>query len=200
MGRRKLYSELSGEAIVHGLYTDNFIPESGMNSPYVKAGNIDIQPEEVVSVFGSEVWVKEAEARRDGKGDTPNRKGIYLGESREIPYGKKIAFIDYNEHTQMWIISGTQHRSNKHVRIVNNNMVLKSRPHEEVSALELEIQLDHSTKTTPVYEINEIHDKRLVNGDVEYKVSWKGYSKHHKTWEPIKNLTDYCSSDMVLDF
>ena len=39
MGRRKLYSELGGEAInIHGIYCDNFRPEAGVDSPYTKAG------------------------------------------------------------------------------------------------------------------------------------------------------------------
>ena len=51
-----------------------------------------------------------------------------------------------------------------------------------------------------MYEVDKIHDKRVVNGDVEYKVSWKGYSKNHKTWEPKNNLTEYGAIDLVLEY
>ena len=127
------------------------MPESGSNSPYVKAGNPEQDVNEIASIFGSECWVKEQEQRRLGKQDTPNRLAVYLGESRDVPKGKKIAYLDYDEHNQLWIISKTHHKASKHVRIVNNNMVLKSRKHEESTALELEKFLDTTTKVTPIY-------------------------------------------------
>ena len=66
VGRSNLYTELSGEAIIHGIYVDNFRPESDERSPYVKAGNPEVKPSEVAKIFGSECWVKEVEVRRQG--------------------------------------------------------------------------------------------------------------------------------------
>ena len=136
VGRRNLYSELGAEAMIHGIYMDNFRPEAGELSPYVKAGNINVEVEEVAQLFGSEAWVKEHEKRRDGKMDTVNRRAIYLGESRDIRFGKKVAFIDYHNSKNQWIISAPVHRASKNVQVVNGNMALKSKPHKDSSALE----------------------------------------------------------------
>ena len=93
VGRRKLYSELGAEAMIHGMYCDNFRPEAGVQSPYVKVGNIEVELEEVTHIFGSEAWVREAEERRAGKLDTPNRRAVYLGESELVQHGKKVPNI-----------------------------------------------------------------------------------------------------------
>ena len=133
VGRSNLYTELSGEAIIHGIYVDNFRPESDERSPYVKAGNPEVKPSEVAKIFGSECWVKEAEVRRQGgKKEPPNKQAIYLGPSRDVKHGVKVAFIDYNDKKQLWIISKVEHRALKNVRVVNGSMVLKTRPHKEV--------------------------------------------------------------------
>ena len=46
-------------------------------------------------------------------------------------------------------------------------MVLKSRPHPEANSMELEHILDKTTKITPIYEVDKIHDRRITNGDIE---------------------------------
>ena len=192
VGRRKLYSELGAEAMIHGMYCDNFRPEAGQESPYVKVGNIEVELEEVTHIFGSEAWVREEEERRSGKMDTPNRQAIYLGESELVQYGKKVAFIDYDEKKEVWIISPAVHRHSKNVQVMNGNMILKSKAHTPATALDIERHLDKvSGKEAPVYEVEKIHDKRFVSGEIEYRCSWKGYAKSHKTWEPKANLTEY---------
>ena len=50
---------------VHGLYVDNFLPETGNYLPYTKVGHPDIQPE--LPLFGSRALVWEAPERRQGK-------------------------------------------------------------------------------------------------------------------------------------
>ena len=149
-------------------------------------------PSEVAKLFGSECWVKEAEVRRQGgKKEPPNKHAIYLGPSRDVKHGVKVAFIDYNEKKQVWIISKTEHRALKNVSIINGSMVLKTKPHKEVPSAELEKHLDKTATKgaiAEVYEIYKIHDKRYVGGKAEYKCSWKGYNKNHKTWEPAQNL------------
>ena len=39
-----------------------------------------------------------------------------------------MAFIDYNDKKQLWILSKVEHRASKNVRVVNGSMVLKTRP------------------------------------------------------------------------
>ena len=40
------------------------------------------------------------------------------------------------------------------------------------------------------YFVDEIVDKRKVNGKIEYKVRWTGYDPCEATWEPIENLVN----------
>ena len=114
-----------------------------------------------------------------------------------------MAFIDYHSSKKQWIISPTAHRAIKHCTVVNGNMVLKSKQHKEVKAAELEKHLDKVTggsSEAEVYEVAKIHDRRVNNGDIEYRCSWKGYNKNHKTWEPMENLYEYGAGEMVTDF
>ena len=137
------------------------------------------------------------------KMDTPNRQAIYLGESELVQYGKKVAFIDYDEKKAVWTISPTVHRHSKNVQVMNGNVILKTKVHTEATALDLEIHLDKvNGKEAPVYEVEKIHDKRLVGGEVEYRCRWKGYAKSHKTWEPKAILTEYGlgAIDMVIAY
>ena len=167
----------------------------------MKVGNIEIELEDIVHIFGSKVCVREEEQRRDGKHDTPNRQAIYLGESNVVKHGKKVAFIDYDDYQQLWKIGPTQHRHSKNCQVMNGNMILKTKPHMEAPAMGLEKYLDNiHGKQAPVYEVDTMHDKRVLNGEVEYKVPWKGYDKHEKGWEPKENLTEFGAVDMVIDF
>jgi len=38
------------------------------------------------------------------------------------------------------------------------------------------------------YDVNEILDKRVRDGNVQYLIKWKGFSSLHNSWEPIENL------------
>jgi Chromo (CHRromatin Organisation MOdifier) domain/Integrase core domain len=40
------------------------------------------------------------------------------------------------------------------------------------------------------YEVDEILNKRITNGQAEYLVKWLGYDESEATWEPTRNL--YC--------
>ena len=52
----------------------------------------------------------------------------------------------------------------------------------------------------PVYVVDIVHDSRNRDGEKQYKVSWKGYAKTHKTWEPAAHLLEYGAKQMVEDF
>ena len=38
------------------------------------------------------------------------------------------------------------------------------------------------------YYVEEVLDKRIFNGKVEYLIKWEGWSQQDSTWEPIDNL------------
>ncbi|KAI6181422.1 Chromobox protein-like protein [Aphelenchoides besseyi] len=52
-------------------------------------------------------------------------------------------------------------------------------------------------KLSPVYVIERIVDKRIVNNNVEYLVKWKDYTSEDNTWEPIES---FVSKSIVKDF
>lgn len=47
------------------------------------------------------------------------------------------------------------------------------------------------------YFVEEILDKCLINGKIQYFLKWKDYSEEHNTWEPIENL--HCK-DLIKQF
>ena len=40
------------------------------------------------------------------------------------------------------------------------------------------------------YEVEQILDSRLYQGNLQYLVKWLGYTDEHNTWEPLSNLTN----------
>ena len=197
-GRRMLYTELKGESIEHGLFLDNFKPEAGDRSPIEKAGNPYVDITEHVNSFGSKCFFK-LPPKVTHKDDVRKLTGIYLGESKDTKDAKKVAAVDYDEVTQQWIIGPTQHVTG--VRVIEGDFILRTKPHKQMTAQQLEQELDQVFNTEPaVYEIDKIHDKRVKYGEEEYKVSWKGYAKSHKTWEPKRNLTDFGAIEALLEY
>lgn len=47
------------------------------------------------------------------------------------------------------------------------------------------------------YVVDQLLDKRIRNGKVEYLISWKGYGPEENTWEPKNNLD---CPDLVKEF
>ena len=39
-----------------------------------------------------------------------------------------------------------------------------------------------------LYEVEHIVAKRMVRGDVQYLIHWKGYDAKDDSWEPLSNL------------
>ncbi|KNZ74069.1 Chromobox like protein, partial [Termitomyces sp. J132] len=48
------------------------------------------------------------------------------------------------------------------------------------------------------YKVDQILDSRLVRGQPQYLVCWKGYGPEDDTWEPQKNLNR--APDKLQDF
>ena len=45
-------------------------------------------------------------------------------------------------------------------------------------------------KSSPVFSMEEILEKRIINGKAEYLISWEGYGPKENSWEPESNI--YC--------
>lgn len=48
---------------------------------------------------------------------------------------------------------------------------------------------DSNSGAEEEYIVENIIDKRIVKGKVEYKIKWEGYDMTENTWEPEENLT-----------
>jgi len=51
-----------------------------------------------------------------------------------------------------------------------------------------DIEMDEAGDQEPEYVVEDILDKRTVQGTVQYLLKWKGYSSDDNTWEPRANL------------
>ncbi len=48
------------------------------------------------------------------------------------------------------------------------------------------------------YNVEQIVDKQIDDGNVKYLVKWESFSSSENTWEPLENLKD--SMDLVTEF
>ncbi|CAG7815233.1 unnamed protein product, partial [Allacma fusca] len=49
---------------------------------------------------------------------------------------------------------------------------------------------NHTGGSEELYFVEEVKDKRVKNGRVEYLIKWLGYPASGNTWEPVENLLD----------
>jgi len=47
--------------------------------------------------------------------------------------------------------------------------------------------------------VEDVVDKRIRNGKIQYKLKWEGYEESENTWEPIEHLNEN-SADLVCNF
>ena len=49
--------------------------------------------------------------------------------------------------------------------------------------------MKQSVKRSKEWIVEQIIDKRINKGKVEYLLKWQGFNDDHNTWEPISNLS-----------
>ena len=202
-GGRKCYEEIGIPAYLHATDVGNHLQEAGDKSPVQKAGGRQVDILEEFHVFGSKAVVYQASARKEGAMDMPGRKAIYLGRSETVPGGCKVAFIEWNQSKSLWEIGPTtQHR--KSVKVYDGEFPLLTEGVEQVkpAAKDFEdfVGKFSSTSKKKVYVVEKIAARKGTGANVQYKVHWKGYSRHSDTWEPAEHLEEYGAQQMLKEF
>ena len=72
------------------------------------------------------------------------------------------------------------------------------------TSVQMEDYLDKLFNSEPgdrdVYVVDTIKAKKTVDGQTQYLVTWKGYSKNHKAWEPAEHLTEYGAQEIETEY
>ncbi|KAL4461185.1 hypothetical protein ABPG72_006578 [Tetrahymena utriculariae] len=76
-----------------------------------------------------------------------------------------------------------------------NSKILKSQKQQQKENNE---QIDSSQDASDEYEVEKIVDKKIENGQIFYKVKWKGWDSTYNTWEPENNL--FRVSEMIEEY
>ena len=194
VGRRQQYLQLAIPFRVAAAELCNHLPESGAKTPMERIGGEVKSIEEHFHPPGSKCIIWESK-RRQGKEDATARVGIYIKPSRKIRGGVTCATAEYDEKKEMWEIGPTMDRLS--VDVLDGEMLLTTKPAgKEIGAIEMEKGIDKISGTLPgVWVLNKIVGKRNKNGEVQYKINWKGYASHEDTWEPEGNLVDFGATE-----
>ena len=202
-GGRQRYQEIWGDAYEHVSDMVNHTAHGGAQTPVEKAGgkSINIDGDEV-HCFGAEVLVWVAKERRGGALDMPGRWAIYLGRSRKIPRGHRIAFIEWNDRTKSYDISETT--DVKSVVVNEAKFPLRMMPQQGKSVHDFQAFVDlfdrksvvddtYTVKGILGHRFNDIGPKKKggkKRKQLEYLVHWNGYKKNEATWEPSHQMAD----------
>ena len=201
-GNRKEFEELAVPAMEHSADVENLQPEAGPHTPAEKAGavqQLDLMKE--THPFGCKAVYYEVKERRDGnQTDMAGRLAVYVGRARKVLGGHRLVPITKDKQTGLWVLGAVVER--KTARFQDAVYPLRDGKIEGTAAELSEVltTLQRRQMLEPVYVVDRIHDSRNRDGEKQYKVSWKGYAKTHKTWEPAAHLLEYGAKQMVEEF
>ena len=204
-GGRLYYEELWDVAMDHIHDLINHAPEAGGTSPVEKAGGDPIQVDDM-EVFGCLVYYYEAPERRSApkQTDPSGRKGIWVGRSNTlagggVSGGHKIVPLEYGKG--VWELGPTIVRS--YVTPVSSKYPLRTAAGKGADPKKYEAFVERcsaNAEEADVYVVDKVLDVRVVSGDVEYKVKWRGYTSKQSTWEPAANLLSFGAEEIVKEF
>ena len=203
-GGRLYYEELWDVGMDHIHDLINHAPEAGGTSPVEKAGGDPISVDDM-EVFGCLVYYYEAPERRSApkQTDPSGRSGIWVGRACDptgmVSGGHKIVPIEYNKG--VWELGPTIVRS--YVTPVSTKYPLRTSAEKGADPKKYEAFVERcsaNAEQSDVYVVDKVLDVRVVSGEVEYRVKWRGYTSKQNSWEPATNLLGYGAEEIVKEF
>ena len=203
-GGRLYYEELWDEAMRHMADLTNHLPEAGGDSPAKKAGGEELEIEDMMEAFGAQAYYYEASERRQQgskQTDTRGRLGVWVGRSHTVNGGHRIAPIQWDMKTGMWVIQPTIDRP--YVEINNGEFPLRKVQKQGGDPVQFEdfvCRMAPEAMVPEVYVVDKVVNVRVKSGEVEYKVRWQGYTTKEDTWEPADNLLQHGAQEAVAKY
>ena len=205
-GGRIYYEQLWDPGLVHANSIVNARPWPNRDSPTdVMSGKPAVKPRPK-HVVGEYYIYKVHSAQKTGRWQLNSEMGIWLGHSKDVHGGHRVAPIEWHEANTCWDIRSTVVATT--IRVYDNVFPLRMGPtdgrHIEQDfdsfvdqTFEPLLQGDgipkqavgdvgsdsgYSSEGDQQYEVEKITDRKVATGELSYKVKWKGYNNRHNVW------------------